>query len=168
MMKRLTYDECVGDVHCWQVAGADNRTCSEVCSENPGGCDKCPIDLAFRRLAELENILGDEYDLDKLRELIAANKDERCVILGVTPHLQPGINVSRCFILEDDGEITEDNVYCATVGPDNSGKMNVIYETFDSGDFGADEVGKRIFWNEDSAREAAKAVNVERRIIHER
>ena len=30
-MERLTYDYCVMNAHCWQVKGADNLECREVC-----------------------------------------------------------------------------------------------------------------------------------------
>ena len=50
-MERLTYDFCVMNAHCWQVKGADNLECREVC----------------------EN----QDDLDRLRELVEADRDER-------------------------------------------------------------------------------------------
>ena len=36
---------------------------------------------AIRRLAAIEDILGDEYDLDRLRELAQMYREGRCVIL---------------------------------------------------------------------------------------
>lgn len=45
------------------------RTCKEICEEHLG-CANCPINEAFKRLATIENILGDNYDLDKLQELL--------------------------------------------------------------------------------------------------
>ena len=33
------------------------------------------------RLASIENILGDEYELERLRELVEADRDGRCVVL---------------------------------------------------------------------------------------
>lgn len=33
------------------------------------------------RLAAIEDVLGDTYDLDRLRELVEADKDGRCVVL---------------------------------------------------------------------------------------
>ena len=33
------------------------------------------------RLASIENILGDDYDLDRLKELVEADRDGRCVVL---------------------------------------------------------------------------------------
>lgn len=42
--------------------------------------DAILIKIALR-LAEIENILGDNYDLDRLRELVEADRDGRCVVL---------------------------------------------------------------------------------------
>ena len=39
------------------------------------------------RLASIEDILGDEYDLDRLKELLEVNREGRCVVL---PRLEPG------------------------------------------------------------------------------
>lgn len=36
---------------------------------------------AAYRLAIIEDILGDDYDLDRLRELVEADRDGRCVVL---------------------------------------------------------------------------------------
>ena len=55
-MERLTYDCCFGDIHCWQVKGADNLECLQVCEEQgENGCKGCPIALAFDRLAAYED-----------------------------------------------------------------------------------------------------------------
>lgn len=35
----------------------------------------------YMRLREIEDILGDEYDLDELRELVQAKREGRCVVL---------------------------------------------------------------------------------------
>ena len=39
------------------------------------------IDDAIHRLAAIEDILGDEYDLDKLMELVQAKRKGRCIVL---------------------------------------------------------------------------------------
>ena len=81
-MERLTYDFCIGGNHCWQVKGADNLECREVCErQGDAGCKTCPIAKAFDRLAAIEDILGDEYDLDELGEIIQAKREGRCVVL---------------------------------------------------------------------------------------
>lgn len=38
---------------------------------------------AIHRLAAIEDILGDEYDLDRLRELAEADREGRCVVLPI-------------------------------------------------------------------------------------
>ena len=81
-MERLTYDFCISGNHCWQVKGADNLECREVCErQGDDGCKTCPIAKAFDRLAAIEDILGDEYELDKLMELVQAKRKGRCIVL---------------------------------------------------------------------------------------
>ena len=59
------------------------------CKEYADGCGviSCPFDCPceieqalFDRLGAIEDILGDDYDLDRLRELVEADKDGRCVV----------------------------------------------------------------------------------------
>ena len=38
-------------------------------------------ETAIHRLVSIEDILGDEYDLDRLRELAEADREGRCVVL---------------------------------------------------------------------------------------
>lgn len=41
----------------------------------------CDIYETYYRLAAIEDILGDDYDLDRLRELVKADREGRCVVL---------------------------------------------------------------------------------------
>lgn len=81
-MERLTYDFSFNGIHSKQVKGADNFLCKDVCELNDG-CEKCPISAAFDRLAAIEDILGDNYDLERLKELVEADREGRCVVLPV-------------------------------------------------------------------------------------
>ena len=38
-------------------------------------------ETAIHRLAAIEDILGDEYDLDELREMVQAKRKGRCIVL---------------------------------------------------------------------------------------
>ena len=40
---------------------------------------------AFSRLKKIEDVLGDEYDLDRLRELVQADREGRVVVLPFKP-----------------------------------------------------------------------------------
>ena len=103
-MKRLTYDFEIGGNHCWQVKGADNLECREVCErQGDDGCKTCPIAKAFDRLAAIEDILGDEYDLDELREMVQANIprliDEQSTISAV-----PVVRCRECENYDENGD----------------------------------------------------------------
>lgn len=38
-------------------------------------------ETAIHRLVTIEDILGDEYDLERLRELVQADRENRCVVI---------------------------------------------------------------------------------------
>ena len=102
-MERLTYDFCIAGKHCWQVKGADNLECGEVCKSRDG-CNGCPIADAFDRLAAIEDILGDDYDLDRLKELVQADREERCVVHPLKSDDEVYIILlSRVFLFEEIG-----------------------------------------------------------------
>lgn len=55
-MDRLTYAYSFAGNRCWQVHGADSKTCAETCSDQGClGCDGCPIRKVIYRLAAYEN-----------------------------------------------------------------------------------------------------------------
>lgn len=70
------------------------KPCDTCCVDSQVGnpynwereCDRC-IKLgqwkneALIRLSKIEDILGDEYDLDRLKELVEADREGRCVVL---------------------------------------------------------------------------------------
>ena len=66
-MDRLTYDFQLGGSHCWQVKGADNLECREVCQrQEDRGCTDCPIAKAFDRLAAYEDTGLEPEEIDSL------------------------------------------------------------------------------------------------------
>lgn len=116
-MERLTYDFCVESVHCDQVRGADNLECGEVCQrQDDDGRATCPVARAFDRLAAIEDILGDEYDLDRLRELVQADREEKCVIL----ELKEGDPVYELYYLVKGVENPEMELKVRVVGFEKS------------------------------------------------
>ena len=60
----------------WDYCGLDS-----VCARDCHKPEPCKIPRITHRLAAIEDILGDEYDLDRLRELVEADRDGRCVTL---------------------------------------------------------------------------------------
>lgn len=43
--------------------------------------EKPSVEKVYNRLKKIEDILGDEYDLDHLRELVQVDREGRCVVL---------------------------------------------------------------------------------------
>ena len=73
---------------------SNKNPCLNCCSDRQIGnpdvwqsdcyrCEKLPNwkTKAINRLFDIEDILGDEYDLDRLKELVQADKEGRCVVL---------------------------------------------------------------------------------------
>ena len=83
-MERLTYDFCVGDKHCWQVKGADNLECREVCrNQGENGCTDCHIAKAFDRLAAYEETgLEPEEIMEAVKLFSGTNVDVPKEIIG--------------------------------------------------------------------------------------
>ena len=76
-MKRLTkrwgaqpYPNLAGRVVC------EYKEC-----DSAKNCNDCVHGHIADRLAAIEDILGDEYDLGELREMIQAKREGRCVVL---------------------------------------------------------------------------------------
>ena len=58
-------------------------------------------ETAIHRLVTIEDILGDEYDLDRLRELAQADREGRCVVLKFAP----GPKVYRIWFNPSNGKL---------------------------------------------------------------
>ena len=56
------------------------RKCSDFAIPRRG-TDAVSIFQTVDRLADIEDILGDEYDLDELKEMVQAKREGRCVVL---------------------------------------------------------------------------------------
>lgn len=137
----------------WDYCGMDS-----VCTKDCFKPTPCNLPKIIHRLAEIEDILGDSYDLDKLRERSDAIRAKRCFTFPVMPSLCPGITGSEIFILLDSGEIVPDNVCNISIGPDGNGEIVILFDTFVHGDFDESDDGKRIFWKIEDAQKAAAAL----------
>ena len=68
-MKRITFDGLFCDI----------ATCKAAHEDCPHGI--CSQRQTWERLKLLEDVLGDNYDLDRLHELVQADREGRCVVL---------------------------------------------------------------------------------------
>lgn len=80
-MKRLTYRDNEGRAQ-WAPELLEDNTPPPAGTkekERPSYMD------LYQRLTAIEDILGDEYDLDRLRELVQADREGRCVVIHPNP-----------------------------------------------------------------------------------
>lgn len=69
--------KCLPDI---EVIGGQVHPVPKLSLQNPLGFEKI-----VERLQDIENILGDTYDLDRLRELVEADKAGKAMIFPVKP-----------------------------------------------------------------------------------
>lgn len=102
------------------------------------------------RLKMIEDILGDGYNLDRLRELVEADRDGRCVVLPV----KNGIKVYCLQWYFDDAKMRSvKKVKCRTVdfvqsAPDLFECDGLVYKFHD--------IGKTVFFTREAAEAALK------------
>lgn len=58
--------------------------------------EKPSVEKIYNRLKKIEDILGKEYDLDRLRELVEADREGRCLMFA------PGYPVVPVYYKDED------------------------------------------------------------------
>ena len=99
------------------------------------------------RLAAIEDILGDEYDLDRLRELGQADREGRCVVLPCKVEDDVYINIlgrTLPFTVISISQMASTPIFKAQHG------IRLVYI------FKADDVGKTVFLTRAEAEAALR------------
>ena len=118
-------------------------------------------ETAIHRLVTIEDILGDEYDLDRLRELVEADKAGRCAVLPCKDWLDLVFGEQEVFWAIDDN-YDDEKIREITVRNEErfiwfDGWKTVVFNGTDENgldyEFFPEEVGKTVFLT----REAAEA-----------
>ena len=97
------------------------------------------------RLADIEDILGDEYDLDRLRELAEADREGRCVVLPCKVEDDVYINIfgrTLPFTVISISQMASTPTFKAQHG------IRLVYI------FKADDVGETVFMTREEAEAA--------------
>ena len=150
MMKRITFDGLFCDI--------------AKCEDTPGGsyCENgtCSQRQVWERLKAIENILGDTYDLEHIRDLLQAEQDGRLVVLP------PCTVVCGTTIWWADSNFHTDPIKCEVssfgiyTGPDGDLQvwMNcyVYGSTPMSQSFRMSSIGKTVFLTREEAEAALK------------
>lgn len=80
-MKRITERNKIENMAQYPLT-VKCRSCPKAGRGDIDICDDC-LNAIYHRLADIEEILGDDYDLDRLRELVEADRAGRCIILPI-------------------------------------------------------------------------------------
>ena len=101
------------EVMDWIREAAENIDAEIWSKDDDGLCDELYDNLQY---GVVEDILGDEYDLDRLRELVQADREEKCVIL----ELKEGDPVYELYYLVKGVENPEMELKVRVVGFEKS------------------------------------------------
>ena len=110
--------------------------------------EKPSVEKVYNRLKKIEDILGDEYDLDRLRELAQADREGRCVVLPCKIDDDVYINLFGRTLdatVISISELASTPTYKAMYG------IRLCYI------FKVDDVGRTVFLTREAAEEALKA-----------
>lgn len=145
-MDRLTFDGKFCDI--------------AMCEFTPGGsfCEEgyCSQRRVWERLKSIEDILGGGYNLDRLRELVQADREGRCVVL-------PCMIGDTVYVLNHHlGRVFENEVAGFSVGypSDNRNNVSTVYvgkygsKTFRRWKF--QRFGKTVFLTREEAEAALR------------
>lgn len=153
------------------MRGADNLECGEVCQrQDDDGCATCPIARAFDRLAAIEDILGDEYDLDRLRELVQADREGRGVVLPCKGWLEIVFGEQEVFY-GIDHDYAENPVREISVDSSDrctwyNGWKTVVLKGYDENgldwEFSPEDIGKTVFLSREDTEKALEEMESKR------
>lgn len=144
------------------------KPCDTCCVDSQVGnpynwereCDRC-IKLgqwkneALIRLSKIEDILGDEYDLDRLKELVQADREGRCAKLPCKEFFS--MLGGDVYAIDDD-EVLEVLLCGVGYDPDGIDFIDAVYapgcEDEKGFTFRFSDVGKTIFLTREEAEAA--------------
>nr|DAT30997.1 MAG TPA: hypothetical protein [Caudoviricetes sp.] len=114
--------------------------------------------IACAQAAEAERLLSDAgVQLERIIEIVKADKDGRVVVMPVRPALTTVIS-SLLYVIED-GEIYEDALYEAVVAMSSNGNTNVTYTTLsEEMIFEQADIGKTVFLTREEAEKAMEVM----------
>ena len=139
-MKRITFDGNFCDI----------AKCADVCEGIICEEEACSQRKTWERLKAIEDILGNEYDLDRLRELVQADREERCVVLPCKLH-------DKVFFIEN-GCVKETEVDSFHNWTSGRWKISThtdrMYEHWKGYEIDFSGIGKTVFLSREDAEKA--------------
>lgn len=148
-MERLTdhENEHYNQPGCNSCSDYRWRSCKES-----GEIDDCIQRLTWLRLLDIEDILGDDYDLDRLRELVEADREGRCVVLPCKLH-------DKVFFIEN-GCVKETEVEAFHNWTSGRWKISThtdrMFDHWKGYEIDFSGIGKTVFLTREAAEDALK------------
>ena len=109
--------------------------------------EKPSVEKVYNRLKKIEDILGDEYDLDELKEVVQAKQEGRCVVLPCKVEDDVYINIlgrTLPFTVISISQMESTPTFKAQHG------IRLVYI------FKADDVGETVFLTREEAEAALR------------
>lgn len=139
-MKRITFDGNFCDI----------AKCADVCEGIICEEEACSQRKTWERLKAIEDILGNEYDLDRLRELVETDREGRCVVLPCKLH-------DKVFFIEN-GCVKETEVDSFHNWTSGRWKISThtdrMYEHWKGYEIDFSGIGKTVFLSREDAEKA--------------
>lgn len=124
--------------------------------------EKPTAEQIYKRLLEIEDILGNDYDLDRLKELVEADREGRCVVFPCKDWLEIVFGEQEVFYGIDmdyiEHPIREISVDSSSRCTWYDGWKNVVINGYDENgfdwDFEPEEIGETVFLTREEAEAA--------------
>lgn len=153
---------------------SNKSPCLDCCSDRQIGnpyvwqsdcyrCQKLPNWKAkvINRLAAIENILGDDYDLERLKELVEAGREGKCVVLPCKDWFETVFGEQEVFWgidMDCADPIKEISVDSSARFTWYDGWKTTVLNGYDENrldwEFSPDEIGKTVFLTREEAEVA--------------
>lgn len=119
----------------------------------------CPDYKTYQRLSAIEDILGDDYDLDRLKDLVQADREGRCAKLPCKEFFS--MLGGDVYAIDDD-EVLEVLLYIIGRDQNGIGFIDVVYLPRHENEkrlrFRFSDVGKTIFLTREEAEAALEGM----------
>lgn len=151
------------------------RTAAGVANINYSGCyfddgmrdkiaESARRQTVIERLASIEDILGEDYDLDRLRELVEADREGRCVVMPCSGWMETVFGDQETFYGIDhdylENPVREISVDSSDRCTWYDGWKTVVIKGYDENgcdwEFSPEEIGKTVFRTREAAEAALK------------
>lgn len=129
-MKRLTERNCKSFNEYY-------IRCNEHCDKDICDCECDKFTEIVRRMGTIEDILGDDYNLGRLMELVQADRDERCIV----PPAKIGDKVYHITTCKNFKKIYDGTLYGDDGGPGTATGLYCPCELAETCPFPCDEDG---------------------------